>query len=350
LCSNGFASFTNSANSNYNGWQLPSRNEPTGLLAPYWTDLNPSDGGEMWWWTNGEDMAVFSWIEVPNYGADVIHTFQVILYDENKIKYQYMDDNGNAEGNSLSIGFSNPGGEDGLGIYWNENGGGTPAEYAIVIADQWIEFPDDAGIAIDHEAIDYGNVFVDDPVFMDVEILNIGGVELNISTIDVEGAGFAVDAEDDVVVASGETYTFTVGFSPAEPGEVNGVVSINSDAVNAEEGVTTIALTGVGIAPPDFSVAPVEVFDELVSGETAEHDITLTNDGEAELGWDIDIEVTGEQMDIEDGGPQRDPVEATFAVFQEGGAWGWLRDVLVGRVEGAELENFNQVKTINLGD
>jgi len=63
ICSNGWASFTSTSTVYFND-PIPGFSAPENLLAPFWDDLNPSQGGMIYWYSD-EEMTVISWIDVP---------------------------------------------------------------------------------------------------------------------------------------------------------------------------------------------------------------------------------------------------------------------------------------------
>jgi len=354
----------NSVNANSNGWlslnpndrqntislpQCPNANAPNPALCFNNYDLNPAAGGYMWFWTNEEDMAIVGLQEVADYGnANVRTTCQIIFTADGSVKYQYLALDHN--GSRANIGWESPDGQDGMNISYRQ--AFLEDEMAIRISNTWIEF-EEAGISLSTDAIDFGNVFIGEVAAEEVEVTNVGAEVLVIEGIETEGAGFGVEFGDAVEIASGESWVFEVGFAPEEGGEAAGTLIITSNAVNAEEGISEIQLDGVALEGLNYAVEPVEAFSELFTGETEEHVITITNNGDAALAWEVEIEITGEEIQDEEVGPQRDPVDATFAVLQDQQAWGWLHQFLVDVVEGAEFEHFNNVGAIgdvDLGD
>lgn len=92
LCSNGFLSFT-STSVDYSNDPIPGSSAPENLIAPFWEDIAPNNGGMIYWYTD-ENMTVFSWVDVPAYDwgeGTGPFTFEVILYPNGKIKYQYLE-------------------------------------------------------------------------------------------------------------------------------------------------------------------------------------------------------------------------------------------------------------------
>ncbi|MBT3232332.1 MAG: T9SS type A sorting domain-containing protein [Calditrichaeota bacterium] len=128
VCSNGWASFTNTQLVTYfeadfdNGnWPNRTDNFPEAVLGIHITDLNPNVAGAVWFWTNGENQAIISWIDVAHYRNNDIHkTFQIILNSNGLIFFQYHDD-GWPDPNLL-IGFQNEARDDGLRILYSAEG------------------------------------------------------------------------------------------------------------------------------------------------------------------------------------------------------------------------------------
>ncbi len=89
VSSNGFLSFTSSATA-YNPQRIPDRAAPNAVIAPLWRDLNPSAAGQITYYS-GRDKFVITWEGVKNYRTDERQTFQVILYPNGEIVFQYRD-------------------------------------------------------------------------------------------------------------------------------------------------------------------------------------------------------------------------------------------------------------------
>jgi hypothetical protein len=73
---------------------LPATGAPPEFIAPFWDDLNPGAGGTIYF-KSYADKTVVSWINVPRYsetGSSV--TFQLILFANGTIRYQYLGMNG----------------------------------------------------------------------------------------------------------------------------------------------------------------------------------------------------------------------------------------------------------------
>ncbi len=117
VCSNGYVSFTSTATP-YNNTTIPNSDEPNNLLSVYWDDLNFTPRGEAYYYNNGVDSCVISYIGVPHYNDDGLFTFQIILLRSGKIIYQYAEASG-IDVNQETIGIENATGTDALMVCYN---------------------------------------------------------------------------------------------------------------------------------------------------------------------------------------------------------------------------------------
>jgi MSHA biogenesis protein MshQ len=90
----------------YGNLALPSSSKPT-IIAPYWDDLNRSNGGTISYGTFGSAgnyRFVVSWNSVPHYPNSGSYTFQVVLYENGDIRYRYSNSCTSCTGASATIG------------------------------------------------------------------------------------------------------------------------------------------------------------------------------------------------------------------------------------------------------
>lgn len=129
ISANGFITFGDSRAEGFSNLPIPHRAIPNGFAAPFWDDLNPQAGGEIWYRTIGEAPSrsfVVSWIGVPHYNDVGDATFQVILHEgSNGVEFQYVDvDFGRQEydfGRSASIGIEQATGLLGVQFAYEED-------------------------------------------------------------------------------------------------------------------------------------------------------------------------------------------------------------------------------------
>jgi len=118
ICSNGWLSFTSTVTS-FSNHSIPYGVEPNNLIAVFWDDLNPSLGGNIYFYTNNVDTAIVQYDNVPHFGGTGVYTFQAILTADGNITYQYLAASGIL--NSVTIGIENSDGSIGLQVVHNQN-------------------------------------------------------------------------------------------------------------------------------------------------------------------------------------------------------------------------------------
>jgi len=90
VCTNGWASFTDYYTVEFGNMGIPDPEPPNNMLASFYDDLNPENGGNIYFYSNNADTAIISWQEVPDWRQEGIFTFQIILAAPSSIKYQYL--------------------------------------------------------------------------------------------------------------------------------------------------------------------------------------------------------------------------------------------------------------------
>ncbi|UAA37943.1 S8 family serine peptidase [Paraneptunicella aestuarii] len=111
--------------------QLPNEAAPNNILAPLWTDLDPSSGGNFYVASLGDgtnSWTVFEWENVPRFGTDPsdpanTHSFQIWIEAGNSgnIWYTYGPQ-GDLTGVNVTVGIENESGTTGTSVYYNGQG------------------------------------------------------------------------------------------------------------------------------------------------------------------------------------------------------------------------------------
>ena len=118
ISSNGYLSFGAEA-FDYTNDPIPNLEQPNDIIAPFWDDLNPSDGGNIYYYYDETDeQFIVQYQELPRFGDGGSLTFQTILEADGSILYQYNDMNGTLD--SATIGVENVDGSNGLEVAFNE--------------------------------------------------------------------------------------------------------------------------------------------------------------------------------------------------------------------------------------
>ena len=115
ICSNGWLSFS-STQTSYTNQPLPYAGGPYDLLAVFWDDLDFTTGGDAYYFTDGRRFVV-EYKEVSHFGGVGTYTFQVILYPDGRIKYQYLTMGDPKD--KATVGIQNSDGTDGLEVVFN---------------------------------------------------------------------------------------------------------------------------------------------------------------------------------------------------------------------------------------
>jgi len=148
------------------------------------------------------------------------------------------------------------------------------------------------------DAVDW-NVLYDDLYFggnyvVPMTVTNVGTDLLIIESIDCDNEHFISDpAELDLEV--GEETIVNFIFSAEEAGEYEGTMLIvSNDPRNQELGLRVLANA---TPPPIIEVEPQAIETALITGESEEHVLTVSNDGAVDLHWFTDAEILAEPGD-----------------------------------------------------
>ena len=116
VCSNGFISFTSSS-AQYSNQPLPNLFAPENMLAAFWSDLAviPADGN-VYWHSDGTRLVV-QYEHVRHLGGDGPYSFEIVLYPNGSIVYQYLSVGDGYPFNT--VGFQNDARNDGLTVAFN---------------------------------------------------------------------------------------------------------------------------------------------------------------------------------------------------------------------------------------
>ena len=157
-------------------------------------------------------------------------------------------------------------------------------------------------ISVTPSSLAFGNVVVGETSApQTVTVANTGNADLTVTNVVIIG-DFAITSTTCVVptLAPGASCTADVVFSPTGLGDLNGILSIESD--DPDSAVVDVALSGTGIPTPepDISVSPTTVdFGSVIIGNTSAQTVTVTNAGSATLNVGT-LAVTGDYSTAND--------------------------------------------------
>ncbi|HEX37581.1 MAG TPA: hypothetical protein ENG70_01785 [Candidatus Cloacimonetes bacterium] len=154
----------------WHNYSIPRADAPRPAIFGFWDDLDPIQGGEVSYYTNGIDSLVIWFDDVIHYPGQQngTYNFQIIITENGGIKYQYDSVSGDTD--SATIGIQNANGSIALEVAYNEYyvQNNLAVEFYRVI--DWcsvepsngIVFPLDSQeitIQVDTEDLDYGETY-----------------------------------------------------------------------------------------------------------------------------------------------------------------------------------------------
>lgn len=120
VCTNGWISFSSTSSVAYSNSVIPAAAEPNSTLYPFWDDLDVRTSGGIYYYNDaGNNRFVIQYNNVPHYSTGGPYSFQVFLYTNGKIIFQYLAMA--TPLNSATIGIENSTGTDGLQTVFNNN-------------------------------------------------------------------------------------------------------------------------------------------------------------------------------------------------------------------------------------
>ncbi|MBE3574316.1 MAG: PKD domain-containing protein [Firmicutes bacterium] len=118
ICSNGYLTFGKSIRGFFENAPIPNSAEPNDILAAFWDDLDPGAAGHVYYYYDeAHRRFIVEFKDVPQWGAQVGYTFQIILKPDGTILYQYQSMRGDLT--SATVGIENARGSVGLEVVYN---------------------------------------------------------------------------------------------------------------------------------------------------------------------------------------------------------------------------------------
>ena len=139
-------------------------------------------------------------------------------------------------------------------------------------------------ISLSATALDFGGVFLTASLTDSIVVTNAGTDQLDITELGSSTPDFEVGAGP-FSLDPGERRTVPVTFRPSVASAVTGSLRIQSN--DADEGEVFVALSGTGLVPPDVGVNPTSLAASVLTGETAERTLTVSNTGGSDLVFEV---------------------------------------------------------------
>ena len=119
VSSNGLLCF-GAPSTSYDNRALPDPTAPFDIIAPFWDDLNPRAAGDIFFeFREGPDRFIVEFNDVAKYDGSGNLTFQVILFADGRIRFNYQTLTGRTD--QCTVGLQSPGGFEGLTVTQNSS-------------------------------------------------------------------------------------------------------------------------------------------------------------------------------------------------------------------------------------
>ena len=152
ISSNGYLTFGTDG-TDYTNDPIPNSQDPNDLIAVFWDDLNPSAAGNVYYYNDlANNRFIVEWKNVPHYYSSGSYTFEVILYPDGDILYQYQNMNGDLT--SATVGIENQSGTIGLQVVYNSSYVHNNLATLITTSYGWLDENPDAGSILPGDFMD----------------------------------------------------------------------------------------------------------------------------------------------------------------------------------------------------
>jgi len=228
--------------------------------------------------TSGDNFA-FQYDEDPDYLVDVLGAEEGTLYFtcQNEIGRSVYYDEGSYRVICTSSIF---------GAMADAEGTNTKADLMSRYFSYLSNDPD-PHIWASTDELDFGTQYLNYPATMSLNIRNLGYVDLNVSSVEIIGDGFAYTGATTFDLGWGEQTELEITFISENIGIFSATLSIQSN--DPELNPFLINLTGECVAPPDIELSSDYFIVNLEPGSVEEEILTIGNIGNADLSYVINL-------------------------------------------------------------
>lgn len=318
------------------------------IVAPFWTDLDISEGSVHTLYDEAAETFTIQWTDARrNLEEDAgSYTFQVVFNAAGNISFRYLDMQGSIS--HATVGVQPNSGDDALLIAYNTNF--TKPLKAVNVSPglpEWLSISPSSGIIgpgeslelvatvdgtdfvngdyttglmflnndlenaflnvpvnieaeggmpdilLSDSSIDFGTVFLDYPETREMYIINEGRADLSFEGIEAANPGISVDFADDAEgVAALDSVMVSITYDPAEVELLDEELTISTN--DAATGDIAIELIGEAVIAPDMRLNRNLLFAEVEPGQIQARQMTVRNAGGSTLNYSVDFEETTE--------------------------------------------------------
>ncbi|MGH7741735.1 MAG: choice-of-anchor D domain-containing protein, partial [Candidatus Eiseniibacteriota bacterium] len=330
ICSNGWLSFTSNS-IQFSHQMLPSSYGPENLLAPLWADLI-TPPASVFYYNDGARLIV-EYQNAHFSGGSSPLTFEVLLYPDGRMLYQYLAVGGTQS--SVTVGIQNAARDEGLQISYNAPfvrdslavliaapppwlsvspsagtvapgaqaplsvqiypsglAGGTYDGQLVVSSDDpsspsraipvALHVTDAPSLAVSPAALDFGAIYPGLSRAETLAVVSDGSLPVTVSAIDLPAPPFYWPVAPFTLPAGGSIPLIII-FTAQAVGVVDGAITLHTN--DPIQSVFRIPLHGEGVTPPSALLAPALLQDVLGPAERHSATLTLENRGGTPLEW-----------------------------------------------------------------
>jgi len=334
VCSNGWLSFT-STSTDLSNTALPGTGSPENLLAAFHDDLRFSSATAAAHYYNDGARFIVQFTDVQKYFSTGNLTFQMILYPDGRVVYQYLTMAGTL--NSATIGIQNETQDDGLTVVYNADYVHDAMAITFQPLVEWLSVSPTSGTipaggfadldvtfntteliggiytaSVDLMTNDPANGLISVPVdlqvtgipdidvapaslafpttfvgygsTLQVNITNIGTDVLTITDYTLTGDFAQTGLTLPATLAAGATLPVSVEFLPTVAGAHAGTLTVVSD--DPDETSVEVSLSGDALIAPAIETTPTFIDTALAPGDTTDVTLQICNTGGSDLNWD----------------------------------------------------------------
>ena len=333
---NGFITFNMAGAGNEYNVPIPYTDPPNAFIAPFWDELYSNN--TIYYYSDGQSFIV-QYEKVSRWANSGSYTFQIILYRNGEIKFQYKTMVGDIT--YATTGIENETGKEGLQIEYytpyvcnnlavlittkqrivasvspaaGSIDPGNNCKVLVEVTSKGLKPENYKGvlkllsddllhpkllvpvslhvngvpkIAVITDTMNFGQVFLTDTAKLQLTIINTGTDSLRLDSLTIGNNIFLVKDFKPIAIYSKDTFKTDVYFAPTSESISAHELIIYSNAFNSHAYI--VHLSGRGILPPAITVVPDSLNTKFNVGDSVTKIVTINNtDGKSDLIVKID--------------------------------------------------------------
>jgi Peptidase family C25/Propeptide_C25/HYDIN/CFA65/VesB-like, Ig-like domain len=137
-------------NTEWTNTVLPDPTSPHPAIMPFWDDLNPLEGGDVYYYSTSDSLVVWFYDVIHYVGTNNgTYDFQMIIYATGEMLFQYREVSGDIA--TATIGIQNETADDALQICYNTSYVQDELAIKIIKTDDWLDLQPTSGLVANGE-------------------------------------------------------------------------------------------------------------------------------------------------------------------------------------------------------